>query len=276
MGCSGELLMFAYHMEMYFILRHSVLIWNDRHYALPKNRCCSLSLIFEGSWVTNLCASVLIRIDIESKGFCFCWYAHMNDHRVYLFGPTERQSALLDEIFLNASEWCSSKKLLLQLLRSASPDSAQKVTGNVAEQQQYMFSEYVQLMGSQHEQTSCWQSSFKCQYSGHLGTNVPVCIIQCVHYVPLSCKSVGTKGCVTGFQASAGAVYDNLLSFNSWVLAGSTREIKTLHTAMPTCLLLMLSPKYLRWLAAIMMLLNTERNVRNISSAGIKAREQYG
>lgn len=80
-------------------------------------------------------------------------------------------------------------------------------------------------MGSQHEQTSCWQSSFKCQYTGHLGMNVAVCIMWCGYYAPLSCKSVGTKGCVTGFQASTGAVYENLLSFNSWVLARCTREI---------------------------------------------------
>lgn len=73
--------------------------------------------------------------------------------------------------------------------------------------------------------------------------NVSVCIMQCVHYAPLSCKSVGTKDCVAGFQASTGTVYENLVSFNSWVLAGCTREIKTLLIVMPTCLLLTLSPK---------------------------------
>lgn len=49
MGCSRELLVFAYYMEIYFILGHSVLICSDRRYALPKSRCCSLTLIFEGS-----------------------------------------------------------------------------------------------------------------------------------------------------------------------------------------------------------------------------------
>lgn len=198
-------------MEIYFILGHSVLICSDRHYALPKSRCCSLRLIFEGSWVTKLCAMELIRTDTESKGSWFCWDAHMNDHRVYLFGPTVRQSALLNEIYLNASEWRSPKKLLLQLLRCTSPDSAQRVTGNVAVQQQYMLSKYVLLMGSQHEQTSCWQPSFKCQCSGHLGVYISVCIMQCVHYVPLSCTSAGTKGCVAGFQALAGAIYGKYL-----------------------------------------------------------------
>lgn len=104
-------------------------------------------------------------------------------------------------------------------------------------------SEELPLMGSQHEQSSCWQSSFKCQYTGHLGMNVSVCIMQCVHYAPLSCKPVGTKSCVTGFQASTRAVNENLVSFNSWVLAGCTREMKTLSIAMPTCLLLMPSSK---------------------------------
>lgn len=95
-----------------------------------------------------------------------------------------------------------------------------------------------------------------------LGMNVSVCIMQCVHYAPLSCKPLGTKSCITGFQASTRAVNENLVSFNSWVLAGCTREMKTLSIAMPTCLLLMPSSKDLCWLAAVTVLLNTERNLK--------------
>lgn len=69
--------------------------------------------------------------------------------------------------------------------------------------------------GVKLEPSSCWQSSSKCPYTGHGGVDVSVCSMRCVHCAPLSCKSVGTKNCVTGFQASTGSVYENLVSFNS-------------------------------------------------------------
>lgn len=110
-------------MEIYFLLGHTVLICRDRRCVLPKNRCCSLRLIFERGWVTN--ALVLVKIDAENKGSWVCWCAHMSDHHIYLFEAAERCRALLAEVYLNASVWCSPKKLLLQLLHSTSHDSAQ-------------------------------------------------------------------------------------------------------------------------------------------------------
>lgn len=187
----------------------------------------------------------------------------MNGHYVYLFRATWRCRAFLAECYLSASVWC--------LLKSCCSDCGTPHLVTLLGKQQgvelcssgaHSPSEELLLMGSQHEQSSCWQSSFKCQYSGHLGMNVSVCIMQCVHYAPLSCKPVGTKSCVTGFQASTRAVNENLVSFYSWVLVGCTGEIETLSIAMPTCLLLMPSSKGHCWLAAVMVLLNTERNLR--------------
>lgn len=88
-------------MEIYFLLGHTVLICCDRRCVLPKNRCCSLRLIFERGSVTS--ASVLVKIDTENKGFWVCWCAHMSDHHIYLFEAAERCRALLAEVYLNAS-----------------------------------------------------------------------------------------------------------------------------------------------------------------------------
>lgn len=50
-------------MEIHFILGHSVLICSDRRYPLPKNKCCSLTLVFERDLVRSMCASVRVNAD---------------------------------------------------------------------------------------------------------------------------------------------------------------------------------------------------------------------